>query len=119
VVELGAALPPSMKLRSLREKYLLRRTFGRHLPSSIVERPKQPYRAPDSESFMKGDHEYVEALLAPDAIARAGYFDPRAVRRLVQKCRNPVGPVSSGDNMAFVGILSTQLLHSAFVRPLI
>jgi asparagine synthase (glutamine-hydrolysing) len=120
VVELGAALPPSMKLRSLREKYLLRRTLGRHLPSSIVERPKQPYRAPDSESFMhKGAPGYIEELLSPTAIARAGYFEPRAVRRLVEKCRNPVGPVSTGDNMAFVGILSTQLLHSTFVQKLL
>ena len=119
VVELGAQLPPSLKLKSLREKYLLRQTLGRHLPSVIVERPKQPYRAPDSESFVKGNHEYVQALLAPDAVARAGYFEPRAVRRLADKCRKPVGPVSTADNMAFVGILSTQLLHHTFIQPLI
>ncbi|HEY3076454.1 MAG TPA: asparagine synthase (glutamine-hydrolyzing) [Burkholderiales bacterium] len=120
VVELGAALPPAMKLRGLREKYVLRRQLGRHLPRSIVERPKQPYRAPDSESFLHaGAPEYVEALLSPGAIARAGYFEPRAVRRLVQKCRSPLGPVSAGDNMAFIGILSTQLLHSCYVQALI
>ncbi len=120
VVELGAALPPTLKVRGLREKYVLREALGRHLPPAIVERPKQPYRAPDSESFVHaGAPEYVEALLAPDAIARAGYFDPAAVRRLVQKCRSPLGRVSAGDNMAFLGILSTQLLHSCFVRALI
>ena len=108
-----------MKLKGLREKYVLRRALGRHLPRSIVERPKQPYRAPDSESFLHaGAPEYVEALLAPTAIARAGYFEPRAVRRLVEKCRKPLGPVSAGDNMAFIGILSTQLLHSSFVQAL-
>ena len=119
VVELGAALPPRLKVQGLREKHVLRKQLGRHLPQTIVERPKQPYRAPDSESFLKNRIDYVEALLAPDAIARAGYFDPRAVGRLVQKCRKPLGAVSAGDNMAFVGILSTQLLHSTFVQPLI
>src|SRR2546423_6835543 len=90
VVELGARLAPAMKLRGLREKYVLRRQLGRHLPRAIVERPKQPYRAPDSESFLHtGAPAYVEALLSPDAIARAGYFEPRAVRRLVEKCRKP------------------------------
>ncbi len=109
-----------MKVKGLREKYVLRRALGRHLPRAIVERPKQPYRAPDSESFLHADApEYVHALLAPEAIARAGYFEPRAVRRLVQKCRSPLGQVSAGDNMAFVGILSTQLLHSCFVQALI
>ncbi|TMH72286.1 MAG: asparagine synthase (glutamine-hydrolyzing) [Betaproteobacteria bacterium] len=120
VVELGAALPPAMKVKGLREKYVLRRALGRHLPRAIVERPKQPYRAPDSESFLHaGAPGYVDALLAPEAIGRAGYFEPRAVRRLVDKCRNPLGPVSAGDNMAFIGILSTQLLHSCYVQALI
>jgi len=120
VVELGAALPPAMKVKGLREKHVLREALGRHLPSSIVARPKQPYRAPDSESFVHaGAPEYVAALLAPEAIARAGYFQPAAVRRLVQKCRSPLGRVSAGDNMAFLGILSTQILHSCYVRSLI
>ena len=119
VVELGAALPARLKVQGLREKHVLRKQLGRHLPQTIVERPKQPYRAPDSESFVKDRNGYVDALLAPDAIARAGYFEPRAVRRLVDKCRNPHGAVSTGDNMAFVGILSTQLLHSTFIQPLI
>src|SRR3954464_318484 len=120
VVELGAALPPGLKVKGLREKHVLREALGRHLPREIVERPKQPYRAPDSESFLQpGAPGYIEALLAPDAISRAGYFDPGAVRRLMQKCRSPFGRVSAGDNMAFLGILSTQLLHSCFVRALI
>ncbi|HYL88631.1 MAG TPA: asparagine synthase (glutamine-hydrolyzing) [Burkholderiales bacterium] len=120
VVELGASLPPSFKLKGLREKHVLREALGRHLPAAIVERPKQPYRAPDSESFLHAKApQYVEALLAPEAIRRAGYFDASAVRRLAQKCRSPIGRVSAGDNMAFLGILSTQILHSSFVRTLI
>ncbi len=120
VVELGAGLPPAMKVHGLKEKYVLRQALGRALPREIVERPKQPYRAPDSESFV---HEqaprYVEALLEPRAIARAGYFEPRAVARLAAKCRATRGAVSAGDNMAFMAVLSTQLLHSCYVEPLI
>jgi asparagine synthase (glutamine-hydrolysing) len=120
VVELGAALPPTLKLRGLREKYVLRQALGRHLPREIVERPKQPYRAPDSESFVHPQApDYVQALLSAGAIARTGYFEPRAVARLLKKCREPLGRVSAGDNMAFMAILSTQLLHSCYVQPLI
>ena len=120
VVELGAALPPAMKVRGLKEKYVLRQALGRMLPREIVERPKQPYRAPDSESFVHEQApDYVEALLEPRAIARAGYFEPQAVARLVRKCRVARGAVSAGDNMAFMAILSTQLLHSCYIQPLI
>jgi asparagine synthase (glutamine-hydrolysing) len=120
VVELGARLPPGLKVRGLREKHLLRRALGRHLPGEIVERPKQPYRAPDAESFASPDApEYVRELLSPQAIVRSGYFEPRAVAHLVAKCSRPLTAVSAGDNMAFLAVLSTQLLHSHFVTPLI
>jgi asparagine synthase (glutamine-hydrolysing) len=120
VVELGARLPPGLKVRGLREKHLLRSALGRHLPSQIVERPKQPYRAPDAESFTGPEApDYVRALLSPEAIARTGYFAPRAVAHLVAKCSRAQPPLSAGDNMAFMAVLSTQLLHSHFVGRLI
>jgi asparagine synthase (glutamine-hydrolysing) len=116
VVEFAATLPPRLKLRGLTEKYLLRRSVGHYLPPAVAARPKQPYRAPDSQSFFgAGAPDYALELLSPRAIARAGYFDPRSVEKLVHKCR---GGDASGarDNMALVGILSVQLLDYLFVR---
>jgi asparagine synthase (glutamine-hydrolysing) len=116
VVEFAARIPPRMKLKGLREKYILRRALGRHLPAAVAERPKQPYRAPDSESFVgAGAPGYVGELLSAQAIARAGYFSPQPVQKLLAKCCAG-GPIGAGDNMAFVGVLSTQLLDSLFVR---
>jgi asparagine synthase (glutamine-hydrolysing) len=116
VVELAARIPPRLKLKGLREKHILRRALGRHLPAIISERPKQPYRAPDSESFFgAGAPDYVEELLSAPALERSGYFNPQAVRKLAAKCRAG-GPIGVGDNMAFVGVLSTQLVDSMFIR---
>ena len=113
VVEFAARIPPRMKLKGLREKHILRAALGRHLPRAVVERPKQPYRAPDSESFAAGASPGVDEALSPGALSRAGYFDPTAVQRLVAKCRSGA-PIGAADNMAFVGVLSTQLLHEQF-----
>jgi asparagine synthase (glutamine-hydrolysing) len=116
VVEFAARIPPRMKLKGLKEKHVLRRAVGRHLPPVIADRPKQPYRAPDGQSFFgPGAPAYVEELLSPAALARAGYFDARPVQKLVQKCRAG-GPLGVRDNMALVGILSVQLLDHLFVR---
>ena len=116
VVEFAAALPPRMKLRGLTEKYLLRRSLQGDLPPSIAWRPKQPYRAPDSQCFFDGDSpDYVQDLLSPAAIARTGYFDPHSVEKLVRKCRAG-GAGGFRDNMALVGILSVQLLDHFFIR---
>ncbi len=112
VVEFAAALPPRLKLRGLTEKYLLRRSVRNDLPAAIAGRPKQPYRSPESQSFFGADPpDYVEDLLSSAAITRAGYFDPRAVAKLVHKCRAGRA-VGFRDNQSLVGILSVQLLHT-------
>jgi asparagine synthase (glutamine-hydrolysing) len=117
VIEFANRLPPWLKIRGLTEKYLLKRTVGRLLPDDIARRTKQPYRAPDSESFFVNSQpvEYVNDLLSEARLREAGYFDPVAVAKLVNKCR--AGKVIGfSDNMAFVGILSTMLVDELFVR---
>jgi asparagine synthase (glutamine-hydrolysing) len=52
------------------------------------------------------------------AIQAAGVFEPRAIQQLWRKCRarKDEGQFSNTDNMAIVGVLSTQLLHAQFVQ---
>jgi asparagine synthase (glutamine-hydrolysing) len=109
------ALHPSYKMHVLREKHLLKEAMRSRLPASITSRHKQPYRAPDAAAFL-GSHapEYVNDLMGRSAIARYGYFDPDKVARLVAKLQRARVPAAR-DNMAFVGILSTQLWHAQFV----
>ena len=118
VIEFASRLPPRLKIRGLREKVLLKKAMRRDLPPAIVGRTKQPYRSPDSACFFPGGEAlpYVAELLDRPALVRAGLFDPSAVDKLVAKCR--AGKASGfGDNMAFVGILSTMLLHEQMIRP--
>jgi asparagine synthase (glutamine-hydrolysing) len=115
VIEYANGLDPRQKMHVLNEKYLLKQSMQRYLPSSIVRRHKQPYRAPDIASFFAdGTPEYVHALMAPGALRRTGYFDADKVGRLMKKIER--GRVLGyKDNMAFVAVLSTQLWHHQFV----
>ncbi|MGA7300490.1 MAG: asparagine synthase (glutamine-hydrolyzing) [Candidatus Sulfotelmatobacter sp.] len=116
VVEFAAKLPPNLKMKVLDQKHLLKRAFAGLIPESITRRPKQPYRAPDGKSFF-GVHstDYAEELLSPEAIRQNGIFNAQAVTGLVQKFKN--GRASSvKDNMAMVGVLSTQLLVHQFIN---
>ena len=117
VIEFANRLPPRYKLRGLTEKYVLRKAAQGLLPEAIRQRVKQPYRAPDSQSFFRGGRAegYVEELLDGARLREAGYFDPQAVQQLLGKCRDGRA-VGFGDNMAFVGILSTMLVDDLFVR---
>jgi asparagine synthase (glutamine-hydrolysing) len=116
VVELAGALPSRLKMRVLNEKYLLKRSAQGLVPLSVLGRPKQPYRPPDASSFFNDrEPEYLAALLAPEQIRRDGLFHPAAVSRLVETLRRGES-TNFRDNMALVGILSTQLLKHQFER---
>ncbi len=115
ILEFCSQLPPNFKLRGLREKHILKRSAQGLLPAEIWQRHKQPYRAPIHPAFFGQSLDYVETLLAPAAIQASGIFNPRAVERLVRKCREGAR-VSESDDMALVGVLSAQLLHHLFVE---
>jgi asparagine synthase (glutamine-hydrolysing) len=117
VVEFAATLPLHYKIRALNEKYILKKCMAPYLPASIVKRTKQPYLAPDSKSFFKCARAagYVEELLSEKTISEYGYFNPKPVALLVNKCKKGTA-IGFKDNMALVGILSTQLLHKQFVE---
>lgn len=109
LVEFASRIPPSLKLKGLTEKYILREATKDLLPASIASRTKQPYRAPDSQSFDSDSAPaYVAAALAPAAVADCGLFNPQAVAKLHDKCRRQ-GISGFRDNAAFIGILSSQL----------
>jgi asparagine synthase (glutamine-hydrolysing) len=119
VVALAASLPAEHKLRVLDEKHVLKRAARELVPTSILRRPKQPYRAPDALSFVAADAPaWVEEMLAESALREAGMFDVAGVRALWRKCRGNAnaGQLSNSDNMALVGVLSTQLLYHQLVR---
>lgn len=117
LIEFANTLPPKYKIRGLTEKYILKKAMEKWLPNSIRTRTKQPYRAPDSQSFFVGGKspDYVEELFSESILRDRGYFDPAPVRKLYEKCR--LGrAIGFADNMAFVGILSTMLIDHMFVR---
>jgi asparagine synthase (glutamine-hydrolysing) len=108
-------LPENLKLRGLTEKFLLKKLAQRWLPPEIWRRRKRPYRAPIHRCFFcQPARDYVREMLSPRALDAAGFFQPEMVGQLVRKIEQG-GPVSETDEMALVGIISTQLLHHRFV----
>jgi asparagine synthase (glutamine-hydrolysing) len=118
VVTLAARMPAKLRLNGLTEKFILKQIAREQVPAQLIDRAKQPYRAPISRCFMCAQPpEYVPAMLSESALKRAGYFDPVKVQRLTAKCRQQDGRlVSERENMALVSILSTQLLDHQFIQ---
>lgn len=113
VIDFAASLPPDMKLHGLREKHILKQAARGLVPEPIIERPKQPYRAPDSQAFAATPPAYLARTLSRNAVAKAGFFNAAAVEKLKNKVLHQE-TASFRDDTAFVGIVSTQLWLDTF-----
>jgi asparagine synthase (glutamine-hydrolysing) len=118
VVELAAQVPTRYRLNGLTEKFILKNAARNVIPDELIDRPKQPYRAPISSCFFgKRTPDYVNEMLSEDMLKNTGYFHPQKVLKLVSKCQGQQGKIlSERENMALVGILSTQLVDYQFIQ---
>jgi len=117
VVEFAFSLPPAVKMRVLNEKYILKKSIRSFLPSHVIDRKKQPYMAPDILSFFGDDLpcEYLDYYLGETMLKDAGFFLPKIVSALLAKCHKKKRQ-GFMENMAFTGMLSTQILYDKFVK---
>jgi asparagine synthase (glutamine-hydrolysing) len=110
----SVATRPQDKLAGLYEKIAVRRVAAEVVPPIVAQRPKQPYRAPEAAAFFADEPEWVTERLSAEAVRDVGIYDERAVAGLVRRCR--AGRATGfRENMALMGVLSTQVWHETFV----
>jgi asparagine synthase (glutamine-hydrolysing) len=115
VIEFANRLLPSLKLKGLNEKWILKRAFARLLPSEIVRRTKHPYRAPIKDSFNAG-REILEEFTSDRVIDHDGVFASPKVALLKKKFKQPGAMVSEREEMALVAIATTGMLTKFFIN---
>ncbi len=85
VVEFAWRLPMQFKLRPengrFTTKWALRQVLYRHLPQTLIERPKVGFGVP-LEHWLRGPlRDWAEDLLSEDRLRREGYLSPGPVRK--------------------------------------
>jgi asparagine synthase (glutamine-hydrolysing) len=84
LVELAARMPPRLKLRGLRRKYILKKAAEALLPRDVVWRKKAGFGAP-IRSWLRGAlRPLVDELLSEEVVRARGLFRPEEVRRVVE-----------------------------------
>lgn len=82
IVEFAWRIPMHQRIRDGQTKWLLRQLLYRHVPRSLIERPKQGFAVP-LDRWLRGPlREWAEAQLAPGRLSQEGFFDGEAVRRV-------------------------------------
>lgn len=82
VVEFAWQLPLEYKLREGQTKWCLRQVLYKHVPKSLIERPKMGFGVP-IDSWLRGPlREWASDLLDPATLKQQGFFDEVAVQQM-------------------------------------
>jgi asparagine synthase (glutamine-hydrolysing) len=112
LVEFCARIPPSLKMRWLRDKAILRRAMARLLPAEITRRRKQGLAAPFRHWLRQPLPDFAAELLSERQLRETSYFDPAAVHRLR-------ADLIAGDDSCdrpLMAVLAVQLWDRLFIR---
>ncbi len=104
VYEFAWQLPFEYKVRGNTGKWLLRQVLYRHVPQSLVDRPKRGFAVPLA-GWLRGPlRDWAEALLDPARLRQEGWFEPEPI---VRKWREHVSGHRNWDSRLW-GVLMMQ-----------
>jgi asparagine synthase (glutamine-hydrolysing) len=111
MIEFAARMPPELKLKGLKRKYILKRAAEKLLPHDVVWRKKAGFGAPIRSWLRDALRPMVEDLLSAETIKRRGLFRPEEVRRIIET--NLSG--REDFNLQVFQLLNLELWMRAFI----
>ena len=90
IVEFMFSIPPGYKIKGNTQKYLLKKVSEKYLPSDIIYRSKAPFSAPMRGWLKKELKEMVNDVLSYEAVKKRGIFNPRYVKKLIERNDNGI-----------------------------
>jgi len=111
MIEMAARMPPKLKLRGLKRKYILKRALEKVLPRDVVWRKKAGFGAP-IRSWLRGPlRPLVNDLLSEETIRRRGLLRPKEVVRVVDDFTSG----REDNSLQVFQLLGLELWHREFV----
>lgn len=85
VVEFASRVPPSMKIRDRRGKWLIRQVLYKHVPAVLIDRPKTGFSIP-LDQWLRGPlKSWAYDLLAPARLRQQGLFNEKRVELMLHQ----------------------------------
>ncbi|MEQ8830480.1 MAG: asparagine synthase (glutamine-hydrolyzing) [Alphaproteobacteria bacterium] len=80
IVRFAWGLPSRFKFRNGQGKDVLRKVLDRHVPRTLMDRPKQGFEPPLAEWLRGPLRDWAQALISSDRLEDGGFLDPEPVR---------------------------------------
>jgi asparagine synthase (glutamine-hydrolysing) len=111
VLDFAGRVPPSLKIKGMKQKYILRKAMERLLPKPVLQRRKAAFGLP-IRAWLKNDlREMLGDLLSEQRIRQRGIFDPAGVEKILRE--NDSG--ERDNSLQLWALLTLELWHQAFV----
>ncbi|MDB5347851.1 MAG: asparagine synthase, glutamine-hydrolyzing [Schlesneria sp.] len=85
VIEFAMSLPDRMLVRNGVTKWIMRDVLYRHVPRSLIDRPKKGFAVPIAEWLRGPLRAWAEHLLDHKSISGAGYLDAQVIQKIWQE----------------------------------
>ncbi|MBR8830403.1 MAG: Asparagine synthetase [glutamine-hydrolyzing] 1 [Chroococcopsis gigantea SAG 12.99] len=89
IFEFAWSLPPEMKVRGDRGKWILRQLLSRYIPGELIDRPKQGFGIPLAD-WLRSEQlrPWGDYLLSEERLLAGGFFYPRPIVEKWQEHRS-------------------------------
>ena len=85
LIDFAFTLPKRAKISGRQDKHIWRQLAARHLPSSITQRPKQPFYLPlEHPSWREPLLQLARETLAPDRLEQQGWIRPTIIKSFLE-----------------------------------
>jgi len=112
LVEWLAGLPPEMKLRRGRGKYLFTKALEPYLSQELLYRPKMGFGVPLASWFRGPLRERLRESVLGEAMSQLGWFDRESIQRMVDQHQSGVRDHSAPLWSLMMFEASLRRLHS-------
>ncbi|OPY61759.1 MAG: Asparagine synthetase (glutamine-hydrolyzing) 1 [Pelotomaculum sp. PtaU1.Bin065] len=111
IIEFSARIPPSLKMKGLTGKYILKQAVRGMVPEEIINRKKTGFPVPIAEMMRKELKDYIHDVLLDSKAAGRGYFNSNRVKILLEEHLN-----LKADNHKVLWMLFVlELWHKRFI----
>jgi asparagine synthase (glutamine-hydrolysing) len=111
-------IPPSLKLKGLDEKYILKKVAAKYVPPAILKREKFGFAAPGSPHLLQQNNAHINDLLSFSRIQYEGYFNAQTVENLKKTYMQPGFQINVPfDDDLLIVVITFGLFLETFNMP--